>query len=250
MRKTFRVLRSALKSCSLLCVTTNICLRVALDIVLLAQVCLGDTVDLGNLDIFLLQRRRSLFIMGSKSLAMPAPEYRQSDTLSLFSQLRVKTYQGAKNSTRMRGSLFTMETKLFGVSEITSEGSSSAATKPAVATSALRLKRVEKRIVCDVAAGKVCLSTERVFITTRRWTGGYVSPSITDNKSLQISITAVMIRPRQFFLRACKVRWHAFSVGICTLGLIRDTMQPARSIQKNKRNFNKECQHCVFKTEH
>ena len=47
--------------------------RVALNAILLAEISLLSAVDLGELDVLLLQRRRSLLVFRGKSLAVTAP---------------------------------------------------------------------------------------------------------------------------------------------------------------------------------
>jgi hypothetical protein len=48
--------------------------RVALNAIGLAQICLVHTVNLGQLDVLVLESGSCLLVMGSKSFAVPTPE--------------------------------------------------------------------------------------------------------------------------------------------------------------------------------
>ena len=71
----------------------------------------------------------------------------------------MRPYQGAKNSTRIKGSLFTTETKLEGVKLITSDASS-AETRPTAANRAAHETNCDRRMLMETSstlAGKSCL---------------------------------------------------------------------------------------------
>ena len=93
--------------------------RVATDTFRLAEVRLIDTVDLGQLDIFLLQSGGGLLIMGRESLAVTTPT--QVFRIHMPNYSLKYAYQGAKNSTSMRASGLTTSSKVLAVRSKTSE---------------------------------------------------------------------------------------------------------------------------------
>jgi hypothetical protein len=64
-----------------------------------------------------------------------------------------KTYHGAKNSTKMRGSGLTNDSNVLAVKLKTSEASSATAIDAKAKTDAVREKREEKRIAFEFDVG-------------------------------------------------------------------------------------------------
>lgn len=118
----------------------------------LAKICLFHAVYFSKLDLFVFERCGSFFVMRSKSFAVSAPA---TNGFMIRDKLCAnKTYHGAKNSTKMRGSGLTEESKVPAVRLKTSEASSATAREAKAKTDAACEKREEKRIAFDGGVGR------------------------------------------------------------------------------------------------
>lgn len=114
--------------------------RVSLDTIGLAELGLVNAVNLGDLNVLLLERGSGLLVVRGESLAVTTPTPTQHGKRLCYDHV---TYQGAKNSTRMRDSGFTTASKLSCVRSRTSEPS----TAEKRAKAAAEVNRRENRIV-------------------------------------------------------------------------------------------------------
>lgn len=132
--------------------------------VFLTEVCLVNTVDLGERDTLFLQFGSSLLVMGSESLAMTAPAGRaEALVISLHFREAKGDYHGAKNSRRTRGSLV-IASKLLGVTSMTSEASSAIAT--VTRARAVRERRREENFMTTGGREGECDETQQCLFAT------------------------------------------------------------------------------------